>query len=265
MEILQYAFMQRALLAGVITGAICSVIGVYIVLKRLSFMGAGISHSAFGGVTLGYILGVDPIITAVLFCVFSALGISMISRKKIVQEDAAIGIFYSASMGFGVFLIGFLRGYNVDFFGYLFGNILSVTTKDLLYMSIVLGIVIFFIFYYYKEFLCLVLDDESSAVAGMPVVFLNHLLIGLAALTIVVSLRVVGIILVSALIVIPAAAARYVTENFKTLLGLSTLIGVSSCLIGLFLSYFLDTPSGATIVLTATGIFGISWLLGKKS
>ncbi|HSV30773.1 MAG TPA: metal ABC transporter permease [Atribacteraceae bacterium] len=260
LNILQYTFMQRAILAGIVAGVMCSIVGVYVVLKRLSFMGAGISHSAFGGVALGYLLGIDPMFTAIGFCVLSALGISFFSRRKIVREDTVIGIFYSASMGLGVFLTGYLRGYNVDLFGYLFGNILAVTISDLKIMTGVLAIVVFLVIFYYKELLSIVLDDETAAVSGIPVAFLNHLLAGLVAITIVVSLRVVGIILVSALIVIPSAAAMHMTDNFKTLMALSVTIGVLSCLTGLFLSYLLNTPSGATIILTATLIFVIAAL-----
>ncbi|MCX6088970.1 MAG: metal ABC transporter permease, partial [Candidatus Atribacteria bacterium] len=255
LDIFGYAFMQRALLVGILIGSLCAVVGIYVVLRGLSFMGAGISHAAFGGVALGYLLKIDPVLTSIFFCICSGLGIAVISKKSSMKEDTAIGIFFASTMAFGILLIGLMKGSNVDLFGYLFGNILAVTSTDLFMTILVEGVVLFFIFYYYKELLFLVLDSEMAEVSGIPVTPLYYLLIALIALTVVISIKVVGIVLVSALLVIPSATALQLTDRLSKAMILAVVLGVGSCLGGLFLSYLFDTPSGATIVLTAGGLF----------
>jgi len=144
--------MQRALFAGILIGSLCAVVGIYVVLKGLSFMGAGISHAAFGGVALGYLLNIDPVLSSIFFCVASGLGIAFISKKIHIKEDTTIGIFFASTMAFGILLIGLMKGYNVDLFGYLFGNILAVSLNDLHLTLFVEGLVIFFVLFYYKSF-----------------------------------------------------------------------------------------------------------------
>jgi ABC-type Mn2+/Zn2+ transport system permease subunit len=254
-EILQYAFMQRALVAGALIGAVCAVIGVYVVLRGMSFIGAGIAHASFGGVALGYLLGVNPVLTAVGFCLAVAWGIGFVARRGQVREDAAIGIFFAASMAFGVLLIGLMHGYNVDLFGYLFGSILAVTMQDL-WLTLGLGLAVLAVVgLFFKELLFVTFDQEMAEVAGVPATKLYFLLLGLVALTVVLSIKVVGIVLVSALIVTPAAAAYQLTEDFRRMMALAALIGAASAVGGLMLSYWLDTASGATIVLLATLVF----------
>ncbi|MBC7264169.1 MAG: metal ABC transporter permease [Chloroflexi bacterium] len=259
-DILTYTFMQRALLASVLIGTVCATIGVYVVLRGLSFIGAGISHASFGGVALGFLLDIDPMWTAVVFCVATAWGIAWVSSRSRVKEDTAVGIFFAATMALGILLIGLMREYNVDLFGYLFGSVLAVTTSDLwisgfLGLGVLTTVVIFF-----KELLFITFDPEMAQVSGLPAGALHTLLLTLMALSIVLSIKVVGIILVSALIVIPAAAAHQLTRDFRQMMGLSVLIGNLSAVAGLFLSYWLNTASGATIVLTATVLFFLAAL-----
>lgn len=188
--------MQRALLAGVLIGSLCAVIGIYVVLKGMSFMGAGISHAAFGGVALGFLLKVDPVLSSVFFCVASGLGIVYLSKKSHIKEDTTIGIFFASTMALGILIFGLLKGVNVDLFGYLFGNILAVTLNDLYLALLVEGAVFFFVLFYYKELLLLVLDQEMAEVSGIPVSMVYYLLVTLISLTIVISIKVVGIVLV---------------------------------------------------------------------
>ncbi len=264
MDILEYAFMQRALIAAVLVGLVCSVIGTYVVLKRLAFIGAGISHSAFGGVGLGYLLGVSPIGVAIPFSLAVAMAIGWVSRRGKVSEDTAIGIFFAGTMALGVLFIGLKEGYNVDLFGYLFGSILSVSSTDI---WIILGLglgVIAVVLLLFKEFFFMSFDEEMAAVSGLPVERLYFLLLGLIALTVIVSIKIVGIIMVEALLVIPAAAAFQLTRNFVRMMLLSVFFGVVSGVAGLFISYHFDLASGATIVLTAGAIFLLCFALSPK-
>lgn len=264
MDILHYAFMQRALLAGAVIGAVCAVVGVYVVLRGMSFIGAGIAHASFGGVALGFVLGVDPVLAAVVFCVATAWGIGFVTRRGQVREDTAIGIFFASTMALGILLIGLLHGYHIDVFGYLFGSILAVTTQDL-WATLGLGAgVLLVVGAFFKELLFVTFDPEMAQVTGLPAGKLYFLLLSLVALTVVLSIKVVGIVLVSALIVTPAAAAYQLTEDFRRMMALAVLVGVASALGGLLLSYVLDTASGATIVLLATLVFFVSALASPR-
>lgn len=263
-EILGYTFMQRALVASVLIGTVSAVIGVYVVLRGLAFIGAGIAHASFGGVALGFLIGVNPVLTAVLFSLLTAWGIAWTSRRAEVKEDTAIGVFFAASMALGILFIGLMHNYNVDLFGYLFGSVLAVTAEDLR-LSLLLGaVVLLTVGLFYKELLFITFDQEMARVSGLPAGALYVLLLSLMALTIVLSIKVVGIILVSALVVIPAAAAYQLTEDFRRMMVLAVLIGNLSAIAGLFLSYVLDTPSGATMVLTATLVFFLSSLFSPR-
>lgn len=254
-ELLHFEFMQRALIVATVTGALCAIIGVYVVLRGMSFIGAGIAHASFGGVALGLLTGLNPFFSAILFCTAVALGIGFVSESKRIREDTAVGIFFASTMAFGVLLISFLKGYTADLFGYIFGNILAVTSFDVWASIIMAVLVIGIIFLFFKEFLFLTFDSEAARVAGLPVRFLNYLMLTLIALTIVLSIKAAGIVLVSALIVAPAAAAHQLTDDFKKMMRLSVLLGIASTWGGLFLSSWLNTASGATIVMTATVIF----------
>jgi ABC-type Mn2+/Zn2+ transport system permease subunit len=263
-DILSYTFMQRALVASLLIGTVTSVIGVYVVLRGLAFIGAGIAHASFGGVALGFLLGVNPVASAVVFCLCTAWAIAFTSERAEIKEDTAIGIFFAATMALGVLFIGLMGEYNVDLFGYLFGSVLSVTSSDLWMSSILGAAVLVIIALFFKELLFITFDQEMAQVSGLPAKGLYALLLSIMALTIVLSIKVVGIILVSAMIIIPAASAYQLTEDFRTMMGLSALIGNVSAVTGLLLSYRLDTASGATMVLTATVIFFLSALLSPR-
>jgi ABC-type Mn2+/Zn2+ transport system permease subunit len=254
-ELLGFAFMQRALLAGALIGAVCAIIGVYVVLKGLSFIGAGIAHASFGGVALGFLLGINPLLTAIGFCLATAWGIGLVARKSQVKEDTAIGIFFASTMALGILFIGLMQGYNVDLFGYLFGSILAVSEQDV-WITLGLGVVVLVVVgLFFKELMFVTFDAEMAEVTGVPAGKVYFMLITLIALTVVLSIKVVGIVLVSALIVTPAAAAYQLTEDFRRMMVLAVIIGIGSSVGGLLLSYPLNTASGATIVLLATLIF----------
>ncbi len=259
-EIISYGFMQRAIFAGVMVGILCSVLSLFVVLKRLSFVGAGISHSAFGGVALGFLLGIEPTWTATFFCILIALLIGLIKKRGKIQEDTVIGIFFAATMAFGILLVGLSKRYNMDLFGYLFGNILAISSSDVKMVVAVSVIVLTIVGLFFKEFLFYSFDEEMAKVSGIPTGFLNYLLLTLLALVIVVSIKVVGIVLVSALLVIPGATGRQISSNYRGMLACALLVGFFATTGGLTISYLFNLPSGSTIVLTATLLFFLSLL-----
>ncbi len=264
MEILAYTFMQRALLASVIIGVVCAVIGTYVVLRGLSFIGAGIAHASFGGVALGFLLGVNPFLSAIIFCLLTAWGIGWTSAKGEIKEDTAIGIFFASTMALGVLFIGLMKAYNVDLFGYLFGSVLAVTEQDIWLSLTIGGAVLLTVVILYKELKFVTFDQEMAAVEGLPATGLYFLLLSLMALTVVISIKVVGVILVSALLVIPPATAYQLSDDFSKMMLDSIVVGVGSAVVGLFLSYWLDVASGATIVLTATTLFFLAAILSPR-
>jgi len=263
-DLLSLNFMQNALVAALIVSVLCAVISFFVVLKRLSFIGVGISHSAFGGVSLGVLLGINPTITAIIFAVGAALAIGRVSRKSEIHEDTAIGILFAATMALGILLISLSRSYTVDLFGFLFGNILAVTRQDILVIAILSACVLALVKLFFKELLFLSFDEEMAQVSGLPAAFLYYMLLGLMAVTVVVSIKIVGIILVSALLVIPGAASYRLTFNYRRMLLISVLVALASSVAGLVASYYLDLPSGATIVLTATLIFLFCYFFSTK-
>jgi ABC-type Mn2+/Zn2+ transport system permease subunit len=260
MEMFSHTFMQRALIEAFLVGSVCAVIGVYVVLNGLSFIGAGISHSTFAGVGLGLLLGVDPVWTALLFSTGVAISIGAVSEHSALSHDTAVGIFFAATMALGVLLISMMSNYYVDIYSYLFGNILALTTADLWLSGLLALIIATVVTLLYKEFLALSFDAPLAHVMGLPVRGLRYLLLTLMALTVVLSVKSVGIVLVSALIVTPAAAAQQLTRSFRWMMILSVIFGVGSSVTGLVLSYWINVPSGAGIVLVATLVFLIAWI-----
>ena len=263
-ESFEYAYMQRALVAGVLIGALCAVIGVYVVLKGLAFIGAGISHASFAGVAIGVYLGVNPIWSAIVFCILTAWGIGLTSRRGHVKEDTAVGVFFASTMALGILIIGLKAGYQVDLFSYLFGSILAVTKQDVWTTVAIAAIVLGAVIVLYKDLMFVAFDPEMAQVTGVPAGKLYFLLITMMALTVVMSIKVVGIVLVSALIVTPAAAAYQLTEKFRNMMGLAVVFGVGSCVFGLVLSDVLGIASGATIVLLSTLVFFICAALSPR-
>jgi zinc transport system permease protein len=262
-EAFQLGFMQRALVAGVLIACLCALFSVFVLLKRLSFIGVGISHSAFGGVALGFLLGMNPTITAVLFSGAIALLIGFINRQGKLHEDTAIGIFFALTMALGIVFIGLSRRYNVDLFGYLFGNILAITRGDLVLMLVLAPLVFALVLSLFKELLFLSFDEQVAQVSGVAVSAVYYVFLLAMAITIVIAIKLIGIVLVSALLVLPAATARQLTDNYRGLVLYSVIIGVISTVVGLILSYQLNLASGATIVLFAGLLFFVSLLYAR--
>ncbi len=255
MEILQYGFMQRALMAGILVSITCGVIGTYVVVRRMVFISGGISHSAFGGIGLGYLVGIDPVLGAMLFAIGSALGIGAISRRTRLPEDTAIGILWAVGMALGIIFIGLSPGFAPDLFGYLFGNILSVSFSDLIIMVALTALILVVVSLLFKEFLSLSFDEEFAKVSGVPTGWLYLILVVLIALSVVVLIRAVGIILLIALLTIPAAISRQFVSSLKKMMLLSILLSIVFVVSGLWLSYVLDLASGATIILFSGVMF----------
>jgi len=259
MEIFQYEFIRNAMIAVVLVNIACGIVGTFVVTKRIVFISGGISHAAFGGIGLGYFLGLDPIITAIPFSILTAFGIGFIAKKTKVGEDAAIGILWAIGMSLGIIFINLTPGYAPDLFSYLFGNILTIPFSDLIIMVVLDIIIIFITILFYKEFKAISFDEEFSKVAGVPVDILYFLLLGMVALSVVILIKVVGIILIIALLTIPASMCRQFTNNIKTLIFLSMSIGIILTIGGLWISYILDLASGATIII----LLGIVFLLSS--
>jgi zinc transport system permease protein len=262
-ELLQYEFIRNALLAVLLASIACGIIGVYVVVKRIVFISGGIAHASFGGVGLGYFLGVNPIWGIIPFSILSALVMGLVSKRSRIPEDTAIGILWALGVSLGIVFIGLSPGYAPDLFSYLFGNILTVTSVDLIIMLILDLVIIMVVFLFYKEFLALSFDDEFATVVGVPTVKLYFLLLCLIALTIVVLMKVVGIIMIIALLTIPAAISKQYTSNLKKMIFISILLSAIFGLGGLWLSYQLNLASGATIVIVSGIGFILSWF-GKQ-
>ena len=260
MDIFLYGFMQRAFLAMFMVGVLCSTLSFFVVLNGLSFMGAGVSHAILGGMAICLLRELDPPYTGALFVIMIALLIGYISRYGKMKEDTIIGIFFSTGMALGVTLISLREGYYPELFSLLFGNVLAVSASDLIFLAVVMGVVLLFIFFFFKELLAVSFDEELARANGLPATALYIGLLASLALTVVASVMVVGIVLSSALLVIPAATGYRFSRNYRTMLPLSIAVGLLSGLAGLTLSYHCDIPSGASIVLFAALIFFGSFL-----
>ncbi len=255
--------MQKALLVGIIVSLISGLVSIFVVLRQMSFIGAGISHAAFGGVAIGFFTGINPTITAILYCVAVAIGIELVSRKGRVSEDVSIGIFFASSMALGIVLVSLSKEYNVDLFGYLFGNILAITDREVLLSLFVAVLVIGVIILFLKEIFLTTYNEEIARVSGIPVRAINTLFLIALSVSIVISMKIVGIILISALLVIPGATAQLFAKNLYLMIVISCGVAVLSTVVGLFFSYEFDIAPGGSIVLTATALF-LTALLFKR-
>ncbi len=261
---LTYAFMQRGLLAALMVGVLCSVIGCYVVLRSMAFLGDAMAHAVLPGVAVAYLLGRNLTLGALAAALVVALGVGLFSRRGAIKEDTAIGVLFAAALSLGVVLISSIRTYAVDLSHILFGNVLGVSTLDL-WLTAGLGMVILIsILVFYRPFLVISFDPVLAATLRMRVGFFNNLLLVLLALTIVISMQTVGVGLVAAMLVTPAATAFLLVRRLPTMMALSGLIGGFSSLTGLFASYHLNVASGAAIVLTATTFFLLAFLFAPQ-
>ena len=262
-EPLEYAFMLRGMLAAVMVGVVCATLGTYVVLRGMAFFGDALAHAILPGVAIGYLIGGGargPLFWwALITAIFSALGIGAISRATRVKEDTAIGIVFAGMFALGVAMISTVRDYTADLTHFLFGDVLGVRTSDLWLIAIFGGLILLIIIAFYKEFLVLSFDPLLATTLRLPARLLDYLQIILVAVAIVVSLQTVGIALMVAMLVTPAASAYLLTRRLPVMMLLSALIASLSGVIGLYLSYYLNIASGAAIVLTCTLIFALVW------
>jgi manganese/iron transport system permease protein len=260
----QYEYMQRAFVAALVVGTLCSTIGTYVVLRKLSFIGDGIAHASFAGIVVAYLRGIDYYVGAAIVAVITALGIGYVNRRGGVALDTAIGVLFTGTFAFGVFLMSRLPSYNVDLQGFLFGNILAISRSDIVLVLVLSAIVAISLALLYRQLLYTSFDPVVAQASGIAAGFVEYALLVLLALTIIVSLEAVGIILVAALLVTPAATAYQLTRRFRRMMALSAAIGGGCAIVGLYLSYYLHAASGATIVLLVTLVFFIAMLSKRR-
>ena len=265
LEPLQYEFFVRALLASAIVGVVCAVVGTYMVLRGLAFMGDAISHSAFPGVVAAYLLKTPFYLGAAVAAVATSLAIGWVTRRGGLRGDTAIGVLFAGMFALGVFWFSTIPNYVGDLFGFLFGEVLGISTGDVIALM-VLGVgVLAIVWVFWKELLYSTFDPLGAAASGLPVARLDYLFLALIAVTIVVSLQAVGIIMVVAMLVTPAATAQLVSLRFGRLMAVSVAVGLLSPIVGLYVSYWADAASGATIVLVETAIFAIVLVGGPRT
>ncbi len=264
LEFFNYDFMQRSLLAAAMVGGLCSAIGVFVVLRGLAFVGAGTAHAAFAGVALGYLMGWPPLLLAILFGLATVWITGWVEEKGRMKLDVSIGILYTATMALAILFIGFMKTYNAEVYGYLFGSVLSVTSEELRVIGGLSFLVFGLILLFSKELYFIAFDQEMAEASGVPARRIFFLLLTLVTLTVVVSLKTVGAILVFAMILIPASTAYHLTHSLMTLTLYSIIIGVTTAVAGVIISAVWDVPSGPAIVLLATTVFFISMFLSLK-
>jgi manganese/iron transport system permease protein len=262
---LGYPFFVRALGAAVLVGTICAVVGTYVVLRGLAFIGDAVSHAAFPGVVAAYLLQGPYLVGAAVAAVGTALAIGFVSRHARIRADTAIGVLFAGTFALGIALFSAIRGYVGDLFAFLFGNILAIGPAELVGLAVLGGGVLAIVAVLWKELLYATFDPLGAAASGLRVDALEYLFLAVIALTIVVSIQAVGIILVVAMLVTPAATAQLLTVRFGRLMILAVAIGILSAVGGLYASYWIDAASGATIVLVQTGLFLVALVMGPRT
>jgi len=261
---LAYGFMQRGMLAAVLVGILCAIVGCYVVLRSMAFLGDALAHAVLPGVAIAYLMGANLLMGALAAAVVVALLISLFSRQGMIKEDTAIGIVFAAALALGVALISSVRTYAVDLTHIMFGNVLGVSPTDLWLIAGLGAAVLLTILAFYRQFLVIAFDPVLAATQRLPVERLRMLLLLLIALTIVVSLQTVGVGLVAAMLVTPGATAYLLTRRLPTMMMVAALIGAVASISGLYLSYYVNIASGAAVVLVATALFTAVFLFAPE-
>lgn len=264
-EILTLPFMQRALLAGVILAFLLAFLGVFVTLKRMSFLGDGLAHATLAGVALGVLVGINPLWLALAVSVAAVSLIYFLERKTNVSSDAIIGLIFTSGMALGVILFSFKKGFQPDLISFLFGNILTINSGDLLFIILLSLVIIAFLFASYKTLALLVLDRESALLLKARANLVEFLFYIFLAVAIVLGIKMLGIVLISALLIIPASTAKLFSKSFKKLIVNSVLTSEFIVITGLFLSYYFDLPSGAVIILAGAALFFFTMAVKKLS
>ena len=260
-----YGFMQRGLLAAVLVGIVCAVMGAFVVLRGLAFIGDAVSHAAFPGLVIAYMLGIPLYVGGAVAAVGTALAIGAVARRGALRFDTAVGVLFAGTFAFGILLFSTIQNYVADLFSYLLGNVLGITFADIIQIGILGGIVLVVVAVLRKELLYASFDPTGAAASGLPVVTLDYLLLGLVGVTIVVSIQAVGIIMVVAMLVTPAATGQLLVDKFWDLVKIAIGVAVVSAVSGLYVSFYLNVASGASIVLVETLLFGLALLFSPKS
>ncbi len=265
MELFRLDFFMNAFVMSCILAALFGMLSFFVVMRKMSFLGAGVAHTAFGGVALGVLVGLDPFLTSLVFCTAAAVLLGTMARHGRISYDTGIGIFFSFSMALGAIFLSLKKGYTFDLMSYLFGNILAVTRTDALIARAALAAFAPFIFIFVHRILFMTMDEEVASVSGVRTGLLDTVLLVFLAGIIVISIKIVGIILVSALVVLPASFGLLVSRDYRKVIAAGILFTAAVMIGGLFLSYLLDTPAGATMVTAGTLLYFLSLLLFKKA
>ncbi len=262
---LAYGFMQRGLVAALMVGVVCAVMGTFVVLKGLAFIGDAVSHAAFPGLVIAYLLGAPLYLGGSIAALATALSIAWVSRRGQLRFDTAVGVLFAGTFAFGVLLFSTIKGYAGDLLGYLLGNVLGITGADLIQLAGLGLVVLITVLALRKELLYATFDPLGARASGLPVGFLEYLLLGLLGVTIVVSIQAVGIIMVVAMLVTPAATAQLLVTRFSRLVVIAIAVAVVSSFAGLYVSFYWNVASGATIVLFETLFFALALVLGPRT
>jgi manganese/iron transport system permease protein len=265
LEPLQLGFMQRGLVAAILVGIVCAVMGAFVVLRGLAFIGDAVSHAAFPGLVIAFLLGIPLYVGGAVAAVTTALAIGWVARKGRLRFDTAVGVLFAGMFALGIALFSTIDDYVADLFSYLLGNVLGITAGDIVQVAVLGAIVLAVVFILRKEFLYASFDPAGAAASGLPVQWLDYLLLGLIGVTIVVSIQTVGIIMVVAMLVTPAATAELLVNRFWDLVRVAIAVAVVSAVVGLYLSYYLNIASGASIVLVETLCFAIALLVSMNA
>lgn len=272
MDLLQYTFFQHALIGSLLASIVCGMVGTYIVTRRLVFISGGLTHASFGGIGLGLYTGIPPILSAALFAVLSAFGVEWLSKRKDMREDSAIAVFWTLGMALGIMFTFLSPGFAPDLSAYLFGNILTITLADIALLAALAAVLTLFFALYLRPIVYVAFDREFARSQGIPVQLFEYAMMMFIALSIVACLRMVGIVLVISLLTIPQMTANLFSYRFHQIIWLSIGIGYLSCLGGLLISFYLNVPSGASIIFFSIIIYALCkagksfWLyLWKKS
>ena len=260
-----YGFMQRGLVAALLVGIVCAVMGTFVVLKGLAFIGDAVSHAAFPGLVVAYIIGAPLYIGGAVAAVATALAIGLVTRRSRLRFDTSVGVLFAGTFAFGVMLFSTIKGYVTDLLGYLLGNVLGIGVGDLIQVAILGAIVLAVVLAIRKELLFATFDPLGAAASGLPVARLEYLLLALLGVTIVVSIQAVGIIMVVAMLVTPAATAQLLVIRFGRMMAVGVALAAISAVLGLYLSFYLNLASGASIVLVETVLFVIALVVGPKT
>jgi ABC-type Mn2+/Zn2+ transport system permease subunit len=255
-----FAFMQRGLIASLIVGIICSLIGCFVVIRSMAFLGDAMAHAILPGIAIAYILGSSLISGALIAAVVIALGIGFLSKQAKIKEDTAIGILFTAALAVGIAIMSTIRTFAIDLTHILFGNILGISSKDVIFVAAMGGAILILLIIFFKEFMIISFDPVFAFTQKIPVNFFNNFLLILLSLTIVISIQIVGVVLVTAMLVTPGAAAYLISKRLKYMMFISAGFGILSSVAGLYLSYYANIASGSAIVLSATAIFLIVFL-----